>query len=425
MAPTAAFDADGPVLAAGSAGGSRLRSAIVQTIAGILDEGLEPQAAVDRPRLHPAGRVVHVEPGFEEEALDGARATRASRCGAGTRGTTTSAASACVLDGGPPPIRDGVDRRSRCRPDRHPPEVAALGTAGVRAHRAVGLGLLVRAAAREALDADHGGDETSGRFSRFRRRAHCVCRIPYEPLCRCLRAARRAGRLDVAGDLLHELGLALERALVAQPLPELDAQRAAVEVAVEVEEERLDPPLDAAVVRVDADRERGAVLVGSSVSSSAPRRRRCRTRARGSSGVDGQVRGRESRACRRAGRPGRRALRAPAGGRAAPRRRRRRPRASSSRMRLDETPSTSGTGSDLEPEPPRAAPRSPRRPAPKRKPSPARTAFAPSGRSTESTNSSGVFVASSGVKSTTSRSSGSSSLEQLDAALDGVSRRTS
>jgi gamma-glutamyltranspeptidase/glutathione hydrolase len=70
MAPTALFDANGPVLAAGSAGGSRLRSALVQTITGILDEGLEPQAAVDRPRLHPAGQVVHVEPGFPEDALD-------------------------------------------------------------------------------------------------------------------------------------------------------------------------------------------------------------------------------------------------------------------------------------------------------------------------------------------------------------------
>ncbi len=69
MAPTAVFDSDGPVLALGSAGGSRLRSALVQTMASILDEGLEPQAAVDRPRLHPAGPVVHMEPGFEEEAL--------------------------------------------------------------------------------------------------------------------------------------------------------------------------------------------------------------------------------------------------------------------------------------------------------------------------------------------------------------------
>jgi gamma-glutamyltranspeptidase/glutathione hydrolase len=70
MAPTVALDPDGLVLAAGSAGGSRLRSALVQTLAGILDEGLEPQAVVDRPRLHPAGSLVHLEPGFEPEAVD-------------------------------------------------------------------------------------------------------------------------------------------------------------------------------------------------------------------------------------------------------------------------------------------------------------------------------------------------------------------
>jgi gamma-glutamyltranspeptidase len=37
--------------------------------AGVLDEGLSPQEAVDRPRLHRVERVVHVEPGFEPEAL--------------------------------------------------------------------------------------------------------------------------------------------------------------------------------------------------------------------------------------------------------------------------------------------------------------------------------------------------------------------
>jgi gamma-glutamyltranspeptidase/glutathione hydrolase len=37
--------------------------------AGILDEGLEPQAAVDLPRVHDAGAVVNAEPGVDEEAL--------------------------------------------------------------------------------------------------------------------------------------------------------------------------------------------------------------------------------------------------------------------------------------------------------------------------------------------------------------------
>jgi len=66
MAPTVAADAHGLVLAAGSAGGSRLRSALVQALAGILDEGLRPAEAVRRPRLHPAGGVVHAEPGFDD-----------------------------------------------------------------------------------------------------------------------------------------------------------------------------------------------------------------------------------------------------------------------------------------------------------------------------------------------------------------------
>jgi gamma-glutamyltranspeptidase/glutathione hydrolase len=69
MAPSLAFDAEGLTFAAGAAGGTRLRSALVQVTAGILDEGLDPQEAVSQPRLHPAGGLVHLEPGFPEEVL--------------------------------------------------------------------------------------------------------------------------------------------------------------------------------------------------------------------------------------------------------------------------------------------------------------------------------------------------------------------
>lgn len=69
MAPTVATDDDGLVLAAGAAGGTRLKPALVQVLSGVLDEGLAPQAAVDRPRLHSTGKVVHLEPGFEESAI--------------------------------------------------------------------------------------------------------------------------------------------------------------------------------------------------------------------------------------------------------------------------------------------------------------------------------------------------------------------
>ncbi|HZQ17053.1 MAG TPA: gamma-glutamyltransferase [Gaiellaceae bacterium] len=69
MAPTLAFADDGLELALGAAGGTRLRTALVGVLAGILHEGLEPQAAVDRPRFHPAGEVVNAEPGVDESWL--------------------------------------------------------------------------------------------------------------------------------------------------------------------------------------------------------------------------------------------------------------------------------------------------------------------------------------------------------------------
>jgi gamma-glutamyltranspeptidase/glutathione hydrolase len=73
MTPAIGYDADGLALAIGAAGGTRLRSALVQVLTGFLDEGLSPGDAVDRPRLHPVGELVHLEPGFPaavQEALE-------------------------------------------------------------------------------------------------------------------------------------------------------------------------------------------------------------------------------------------------------------------------------------------------------------------------------------------------------------------
>jgi gamma-glutamyltranspeptidase / glutathione hydrolase len=69
MAPVVALEGPDVQLAAGAAGGTRLRSALLQVVAGVLDEGLEPQAAVDRPRLHPVGSAIQLEPGFAAETL--------------------------------------------------------------------------------------------------------------------------------------------------------------------------------------------------------------------------------------------------------------------------------------------------------------------------------------------------------------------
>jgi len=69
MAPSLVFDEDGLVLAIGSAGGTRLPTAITLVLSGILDEGLEPQAAVSRPRFHPTAETINAEGGVDEEAL--------------------------------------------------------------------------------------------------------------------------------------------------------------------------------------------------------------------------------------------------------------------------------------------------------------------------------------------------------------------
>ena len=69
MAPTLVLDDGSPVLAVGSAGGGRLRTALITAALGIVDEGLLPQEAVDRPRVHPVGAVVNAEPGVDEAGL--------------------------------------------------------------------------------------------------------------------------------------------------------------------------------------------------------------------------------------------------------------------------------------------------------------------------------------------------------------------
>jgi gamma-glutamyltranspeptidase / glutathione hydrolase len=70
MAPLLALDHEGLSLAAGAAGGTRLRTALLSVVGGILDEGLAPDAAVRRARFHPAPGIVNAEPGVDERALE-------------------------------------------------------------------------------------------------------------------------------------------------------------------------------------------------------------------------------------------------------------------------------------------------------------------------------------------------------------------
>jgi gamma-glutamyltranspeptidase/glutathione hydrolase len=71
MAPTLALDHYGLELVLGAAGGTRLRTALVGVLAAVLHESVDPQAAIERPRFHPAGDVVNAEPGVDEDWLAG------------------------------------------------------------------------------------------------------------------------------------------------------------------------------------------------------------------------------------------------------------------------------------------------------------------------------------------------------------------
>ncbi len=69
MAPTLMLRGGEPVLALGSAGSNRLRSAILQTVVSIVDARMTAAEAVRRPRIHPEGDGVDVEGGVPEAVV--------------------------------------------------------------------------------------------------------------------------------------------------------------------------------------------------------------------------------------------------------------------------------------------------------------------------------------------------------------------
>jgi gamma-glutamyltranspeptidase/glutathione hydrolase len=69
MAPTVVLRDGRPEIAIGSAGSNRIRSAILQTVLGVIDRGLPAQEAVSAPRIHVEGREADAEPGVDEAAL--------------------------------------------------------------------------------------------------------------------------------------------------------------------------------------------------------------------------------------------------------------------------------------------------------------------------------------------------------------------
>ena len=69
ISPLIAMAPDGPAIVAGGAGGSRIRSALLQVLVNLVVHRLPVQAAVEAPRLNPVPDRVHVEPGFSPEVL--------------------------------------------------------------------------------------------------------------------------------------------------------------------------------------------------------------------------------------------------------------------------------------------------------------------------------------------------------------------
>lgn len=70
MAPTMVLRDGEIVLALGSAGSNRIRSAILQTVVRAVEQGFPVAAAVEAPRLHFEQGLVQAEPGVDEAALD-------------------------------------------------------------------------------------------------------------------------------------------------------------------------------------------------------------------------------------------------------------------------------------------------------------------------------------------------------------------
>ena len=75
MSPLVVLGADAPVLVAGAAGGSRIRSALTQVLVNVVHHRMPVQDAIDAPRLNPVPGRVHVEPGVSDAVLAALRTT--------------------------------------------------------------------------------------------------------------------------------------------------------------------------------------------------------------------------------------------------------------------------------------------------------------------------------------------------------------
>jgi len=114
MAPTL-VRRDGELeLVLGSAGSSRIRSALLQVIVNVVDLGMPVQAAVDAPRLHAEDGLVTIEPGIDGAVLAAAghEVSRFRAPNAFFGGCQAVAHDSGVLAGGGDPRRGGAVAQS-------------------------------------------------------------------------------------------------------------------------------------------------------------------------------------------------------------------------------------------------------------------------------------------------------------------------
>jgi gamma-glutamyltranspeptidase/glutathione hydrolase len=70
MSPTLILERGEVVAGLGSAGSNRIRSAILQTTVNLLAKNMDPQAAVDAPRIHLESGLLQAEPGVDPVGLE-------------------------------------------------------------------------------------------------------------------------------------------------------------------------------------------------------------------------------------------------------------------------------------------------------------------------------------------------------------------
>ncbi len=71
MAPTLLTDNEGKVVALGSGGSNRIRTALLQTILNLLDFGMDLGHSIHAPRVHFENNLLNIEAGYRSEVVNG------------------------------------------------------------------------------------------------------------------------------------------------------------------------------------------------------------------------------------------------------------------------------------------------------------------------------------------------------------------